>query len=102
MKPSCLFLRARNLHFSPRCQGKNKLATPFIPTGITPGDCPDQLAQERNDNAKTIKMDGAIRSGANSEFEILCSSHSIADVRSGFCRFEVGGNSAGVSILAGL
>ena len=78
------------------------MATPFIPTGITPGDCPDQLAQERNDNAKTIKMDGAIRSGANSEFEILCSSHSIADVRSGFCRFEVGGNSAGVSILAGL
>src|SRR5262249_45585697 len=27
MKPSCLFLRARNLHFSPRCQGKNKLAS---------------------------------------------------------------------------
>jgi hypothetical protein len=32
------------------------MATPFIPTGITPGDCPDQLAQERNDNAKTIKI----------------------------------------------
>src|SRR5215831_19402224 len=109
MKPSCLFLRARNLHFSPRCQGKNKLASKQLGFLVQwrrrlfqPASHPDQLAQERNDNAKTIKMDGAIRSGANSEFEILCSSHSIADVRSGFCRFEVGGNSAGVSILAGL
>jgi hypothetical protein len=33
---------------------------------------------ERNDNAKPIKMDGAIRSVANREFEVLCSSHSIA------------------------
>jgi hypothetical protein len=57
------------------------MATPFIPTGITLRDCPDQLAQERNDNAKTIKMDGAIRSGANREFEVLCSFHSIAGVR---------------------